>query len=70
MRDLYLCPLWSFISSMRKLLSSPVKMPLSESENFIYQNVLKYVPELSLNLMAIKVTERPEDFLSWCRMVA
>jgi hypothetical protein len=51
---------------MRKLLSSPVKMPLSESENFIYQNVLKYVPELSLNLMAIKVTERPEDFLSWC----
>ena len=51
---------------MRKLLSSPVKMPLSESENFIYQNVLKYVPELSLNLMAIKVTERPEDFLGWC----
>ena len=51
---------------MRKLLSSPVKMPLSESENFIYQNVLKYVPELSLNLMAIKVTEHPEDFLGWC----
>jgi hypothetical protein len=51
---------------MRKLLSSPVKMPLSESENFIYQNILKYVPELSLNLMAIKVTERPEDFLGWC----
>ena len=41
-------------------------MPLSESENFIYQNILKYVPELSLNLMAIKVTERPEDFLGWC----
>ncbi|MEW6990021.1 hypothetical protein AADZ91_04960 [Colwelliaceae bacterium 6441] len=51
---------------MRKLLSSPVKMPLSESDNFVYQNVLKFVPELSLNLMAIKVNERPEDFLGWC----
>ena len=51
---------------MRKLLSSPVKMPLSENENFIYQNILKYVPDLSLNLMAIKVNEHPEDFLGWC----
>ncbi|MDO6444459.1 hypothetical protein Q4493_01595 [Colwellia sp. 1_MG-2023] len=51
---------------MRKLLSSPLEMPLSESENFIYQNVLKYVPELSLNLMAIKVDKHPEDFLGWC----
>ncbi|GAA6203485.1 MULTISPECIES: hypothetical protein [Thalassotalea] len=54
---------------MRKLLSSPVKMPLSESENFIYQNILKYVPELSLNLMAIKVDEHPNDFLGWCHQL-
>lgn len=66
MRGLYLCSCSRFKSSMRKLLSSPVKMPLSESENYIYQNILKYVPDLSLNLMAIKVTERPEDFLGWC----
>lgn len=52
---------------MKKLLSSPVNMPLSESENFIYQTVLKFVPDLSLNLMAIKVTSHPEDFLNWCK---
>jgi len=51
---------------MRKLLSSPVKMPLSETENQVYQNALKYVTPLSLNLMAVKVENRPEDFLGWC----
>jgi len=52
---------------MRKLLSSPVQMPLSDAENQVYQNALKFVTPLSLNLMAIKVTHRPEDFLGWCR---
>lgn len=52
---------------MRKLLSSPVKMSLSVAENQIYQNVLKYVTPLSLNLMAVKVVNRPDDFTGWCR---
>ena len=51
---------------MRKLLSSPVQMPLSAAENQIYQNTLKYVTPLSLNLMAVKVLNRPEDFTGWC----
>lgn len=51
---------------MKKLLSSPVKMPLSPAQNQVYQNVLKYFTPLSLNLMAVKVTHRPDDFLSWC----
>jgi len=52
---------------MRKLLSSPVQMPLSDAENQVYQNALKYITPLSLNLMAVKVTHRPDDFLGWCR---
>jgi len=51
---------------MKKLLSLPVKLSLSEAENQIYQNFLKYVPPLSLNLMAVKVENRPDDFLGWC----
>ncbi|TLU61491.1 hypothetical protein FE810_14750 [Thalassotalea litorea] len=51
---------------MRQLLSSPVKMPLSGIENQIYQNALKYISEISLNLMAVKVENRPQDFLGWC----
>ncbi|XPF93594.1 hypothetical protein ACM9HF_16445 [Colwellia sp. RE-S-Sl-9] len=51
---------------MKKLLSLPVEMPLSEAENQVYQNFLKYVPPLSLNLMAIKVEHWPDDFLGWC----
>ncbi|WP_426358091.1 hypothetical protein ACPUVO_16855 [Pseudocolwellia sp. HL-MZ19] len=51
---------------MKKLLSLPVNMSLSEAENQIYQNFLKYVPPLSLNLMAVKVENRPDDFLGWC----
>ena len=51
---------------MRKLLSSPVKMALSDAENNTYQNALKHVSEISLNLMATKVQNRPEDFLGWC----
>ena len=52
-------------SLMRKLLSSPVNMALSDAENAIYQNALKYIAEISLNLMAVKVTEHPDDFLGW-----
>ena len=51
---------------MRKLLSAPVKMGLSENENNIYQQALKFAAEISLNLMAVKVENRPEDFTSWC----
>jgi hypothetical protein len=51
---------------MRKLLSSPGKMALNEAENASYQNALKYVTELSLNLVAVKVENRPDDFLGWC----
>lgn len=51
---------------MRKLLSSPANMSLSDAENQIYQNALKFAAELSLNLMAVKVNNRPEDFLGWC----
>lgn len=52
---------------MRKFLTAPVKMGLSDSENIIYQQVLKHVTDISLNLMAVKVEERPDDFTSWCR---
>ncbi len=41
-------------------------MPLTENESQSYQTVLKYAQDLSLNLMAIKVENRPSDFLSWC----
>lgn len=51
---------------MRKLLSSPVKMALNESENASYQAALKHVAQLTLNLMAVKVENRPDDFLGWC----
>jgi hypothetical protein len=51
---------------MKKLLSSPVNMSLSDAENQVYQNALKYFTPLSLNLMAVKVTHRPDDFQGWC----
>ena len=51
---------------MKKLLSSPVQMSLSTTENQVYQNALKYFTPLSLNLMAVKVSLRPDDFLGWC----
>lgn len=51
---------------MKKLLSLPVEMSLSDAENQVYQNVLKYLPPISLNLMAIKVEYWPDDFLGWC----
>jgi hypothetical protein len=51
---------------MKKLLSSPVQMSLSTVENHVYQNALKYFTPLSLNLMAVKVSQRPDDFLGWC----
>ena len=52
---------------MRKLLTSPVKMSLGQTEHQIYENILKYVADLALNLMAVKVENHPEDFLSWCK---
>ncbi|AWB67106.1 hypothetical protein C2869_11975 [Saccharobesus litoralis] len=51
---------------MRKLLAAPTEMNLSASDNQHYQNALKFVPDITLNLMAVKVDERATDFLSWC----
>ncbi|WP_404342151.1 hypothetical protein [Pseudoalteromonas mariniglutinosa] len=51
---------------MKKLLISPSKMALGEQESQIYQNILKQSSELSLNLMAVKVENHPDDFLGWC----
>ena len=54
---------------MRKLISAPVKMTLSEVENQIYQKALTLVPGLMLNLMAIKVEHYPENFVNLCNNV-
>lgn len=54
-------------SFMRKLLTSPNAMSLSSTEQTIYQNALSFVADISLNLMAVKVDNHPEDFLNWCR---
>ncbi|CAH9064386.1 hypothetical protein PSECIP111951_03337 [Pseudoalteromonas holothuriae] len=51
---------------MKKLLISPSQMALGEQESQIYQNILKQATEISLNLMAVKVENHPEDFLQWC----
>ncbi len=51
---------------MRKLLSSPVKMALNEAESASYQNALKHISEITLNLMAVKVENRPDDYFGWC----
>jgi hypothetical protein len=51
---------------MKKLLISPSKMALGEQESQIYQNILKQSTDISLNLMAVKVENHPEDFLGWC----
>ncbi|NRA82813.1 MAG: hypothetical protein HRU22_03210 [Gammaproteobacteria bacterium] len=51
---------------MKTLLTSPSKMSLSDNESVIYQNGLKQASELSLNLLAVKVTNRPSDFNGWC----
>lgn len=48
---------------MKKFLSSPATMALSDIENSHYQKALTYISELSLNLMAVKVTHYPEDFM-------
>lgn len=46
-------------------------MSLTDSDNLLYQNMLKSISDISLNLLAIKVkdivTETPKDFLSWCQ---
>jgi len=41
-------------------------MSLSASETAIYQKILLEVAPLSLNLMAVKVTDHPEEFNGWC----
>ncbi|KPH58630.1 hypothetical protein AMS58_18000 [Pseudoalteromonas porphyrae] len=51
---------------MKKLLISPSQMALGDQEGHIYQNILKQASELSLNLMAVKIENHPEDFLGWC----
>ncbi len=42
-------------------------MSLSAIEQTIYQNALSFVADLSLNLMAVKVENHPDNFLNWCR---
>ena len=42
-------------------------MALTTAEQTIYQNALSFVADISLNLMAVKVENHPEDFLNWCR---
>lgn len=51
---------------MRKLLTLPAQMSLSDAENITYENALKQATEISLNLMAVKVENHPEDFSGWC----
>ena len=51
---------------MRKLLTLPAQMSLSDAENLTYENALKQATEISLNLMAVKVENHPEDFSGWC----
>ena len=42
-------------------------MSLSSNESVIYQSALKQASQLSLNLLAVKVTKHPVDFNGWCR---
>jgi len=51
---------------VKNLLTSPSDMSLSGHEMTVYQNVLKHAAPLSLNLMAVKITNRPDDFCGWC----
>lgn len=41
-------------------------MSLSSAQSAIYQKILEQVAPLSLNLMAVKIESRPDDFLGWC----
>ncbi|NQZ51654.1 MAG: hypothetical protein HRT95_16225 [Moritella sp.] len=51
---------------MIKFITSPQDMRLSDVETAQYDQIVDYVTEISLNLMAVKVTNRPADFLGWC----
>lgn len=51
---------------MIKFITSPQDMRLSDVEEVQYEQILELVTEVSLNLMAVKVEERPDDFLAWC----
>ena len=41
-------------------------MSLSAPQSAIYQKILEQVAPLSLNLMAVKIENQPQDFLAWC----
>ena len=41
-------------------------MSLSTPQSAIYQKILEQVAPLSLNLMAVKIENQPQDFLAWC----
>jgi len=51
---------------VKNLLISPSKMSLSAPQSAIYQKILEQVAPLSLNLMAVKIENQPQDFLAWC----
>ncbi|MFT5880666.1 MAG: hypothetical protein ACI86X_001795 [Moritella sp.] len=51
---------------MIKFITSPQNMRLSDIETIQYDQIVEYVTEIGLNLMAVKVIERPTDFLGWC----
>lgn len=51
--------------NMKQLLSSPMKMNLSEVDNSRYQSVLKLLTDISLNLMAVKTEQQAKDFHHW-----
>ena len=51
---------------MIKFITSPQDMRLSDVETAQYDQIVDYVTEIGLNLMAVKVTNRPADFLGWC----
>ncbi len=53
---------------MKTLLTAPTKMQLAAFESGIYQQILKRVPDVSLNLLAIKVDEPTPDFTTWCHV--
>jgi len=52
---------------MKKLLTAPVRMNLSDTQNQYYQQILQQVAHLSLNFMAVKVEHHPENFIEWCK---
>lgn len=60
--------LWS-LHPVKNLLTSPSKMSLTAVETALYQKILLEVEPLTLNLMAVKVNDTPEDFNGWCKQL-